>query len=146
MHIRNFDLDRDYENIVDLWHHAGPGVHVGPSDSRAALALKLTRDPDLFLVLEDDGQLVGSVIGGFDGRRGLVYHLAVAETHRGRGGGALLMNELERRLRAKGCRKCYLLIAEGNEDVFGFYQHLGWSEMPVTLLAKTLTDENELHK
>ena len=140
MHIRDFDLDHDYDNVIHLWQHAGPGVHVGPSDTRAALAQKLTRDPDLFLVLEEDGQIIGSVIGGYDGRRGLVYHLAVAEAQRGRGGGALLMNEVERRLRAKGCRKCYLLIAEGNEAVLGFYHHLGWSEMPVMLLAKTLTD------
>ncbi len=37
---------------------------------------KLQRDPDLFLQ-EIDNEIVGTIIGGYDGRRGMIYHLAV---------------------------------------------------------------------
>lgn len=138
MLIREFDLARDYDAAIVLWQASGPGVHVGPSDTRAEIAKKAARDPDLFLVAEDAGQLIGTVIGGFDGRRGLVYHLAVSAAQRGQAIGTALMNEVERRLKAKGCRKCYLLVAEDNLDVIPFYQKLGWAKMPTTLMGKEL--------
>jgi ribosomal protein S18 acetylase RimI-like enzyme len=92
----------------------------------------------LCLVAEEDGQLVGTVLGGFDGRRGMVYHLAVAEAHRGQGLGQALMIEQEARFKAKGCLKYYLLITAENRDVIGFYARLGWSRMPVEIMAKEI--------
>ena len=53
------------------------------SDTLDEISKKIIRDPNLFLVAEQKGVIIGAVIGGFDGRRGLVYHLAVAEKHRG---------------------------------------------------------------
>ena len=58
---------------------------MGRSDTLAEIAKKLERDPDLFLVAESAGRIIGSVICGFDGRRGIIYHLAVASTFRGQG-------------------------------------------------------------
>jgi ribosomal protein S18 acetylase RimI-like enzyme len=52
-------------------------------------------------------------MGGYDGRRGMIYHLAVDHAYRARGIGKLLMDEVERRLQAKGCRKAYLLVKRG---------------------------------
>jgi ribosomal protein S18 acetylase RimI-like enzyme len=101
--LREFTLE-DYDAVLALWQNAGDGLGIGRSDTRAEIAKKLQRDPDLFLVAEDDGTIIGTVIGGYDGRRGLIYHLAVARAYRERGIGTLLMNEVERRLRAKGCR------------------------------------------
>ena len=95
MRIRGFDLARGYAAVLALWQSAGPGVHVGQSDTLEEISKKLTRDPDLFLVAEAEGQVVGAVLGGFDGRRGMVYHLAVAAARRGRGWGAALMAELD---------------------------------------------------
>jgi ribosomal protein S18 acetylase RimI-like enzyme len=112
---------------------------VGTSDTRAEIAKKLTRDPDLFLLAEDEaGGLLGSVLGGFDGRRGLVYHLAVEAGQRGRGVGTALMRELEARFAAKGCRKIYLVVTPDNLDVMGFYRRQGWAEMPVTMMGKEI--------
>ena len=75
------------------------------SDTPAEIEKKLTRDPDLFLVAEHDNKIIGTVIGGFDGRRGLLYHLAVDGSFRGQGIGTLLLSEVESRLRLKGCRR-----------------------------------------
>ena len=117
---------------------SGPGVRLGLSDTPEEITRKLKRDPDLFLVAENEAQVVGAVLGGFDGRRGLVYHLAVTPEARGRGLGTALMAELEARLKAKGCRKYYLLVTHDNTDVTDFYQRLGWSVMPVNIMGKEI--------
>jgi ribosomal protein S18 acetylase RimI-like enzyme len=134
--LREFRFLQDYQAVLALWSQAGPGIHVGRSDKPEEIAKKLQRDPDLFLVAEADGRLIGSVIGGFDGRRGMIYHLAVAVEYRQRGIGAALMDEVERRLKAKGCVKSYLLVVEGNEDAARFYEKRGWQAMNVTIMGK----------
>lgn len=136
--VRQLDFPRELPAVLALWATAGPGVHLGRSDTPAELSKKLERDPNLFLVAEAEGQLVGAVLGGFDGRRGLVYHLAVAPAQRGQGIGTALMHELEARLRARGCLRCYLLVTPDNPDVVDFYRRLGWDVMPVQILGKNL--------
>ena len=136
--IREFDFARDYDATIRLWQTAGRGIHLGPSDTPEEIQKKLARDPDLFLVAEEDSALIGTVLGGFDGRRGLVYHLAVAREQRSRGTGAALMNELESRLTAKGCHKCYLLVADDNLDAVDYYRERGWEKMNVQVMGKVL--------
>ena len=112
--IREFCFPADYEPVFALWRSIERGVHTGRSDLPSEIQKKLTRDPDLFLVADAKGEIIGSVLGGYDGRRGLVYHLAVASGFRKMGIGSRLMEELESRLRAKGCLKCYLLVTVDN--------------------------------
>jgi ribosomal protein S18 acetylase RimI-like enzyme len=138
MEIREFHFDNDLEAVFGLWQDARPGIQTGLSDTPAEIRKKLERDPDLFLVAVDGERLVGSVIGGFDGRRGLVYHLAVAPSHRGNSLGRRLMEELESRLRRKGCLKCYLLVTKDNQQTVDFYEHLGWEIMDLFLMGKVL--------
>jgi ribosomal protein S18 acetylase RimI-like enzyme len=138
MSIREFSFPRDLDAVLALWQASGPGVRLGLSDTPEEIEKKLKRDPDLFLVAEDEDEIVGAVLGGFDGRRGLVYHLAVAPEHRGRGLGSALMAEIESRLKAKGCRKYYLLVTHDNGGVVDFYRRLGWAEMPVQMLGKEI--------
>lgn len=136
--LREFRYPDDYPAVYQLWTTAGPGVHAGRSDQPEELRKKLERDPDLFLVAEVERQIVGSVIGGFDGRRGMVYHLAVTPDQRGRGIGEALMNELEDRLRAKGCIRYYLMVVNGNEEAVRFYEKRGWTRMELAVYAKDI--------
>ena len=128
-HIRQFRNPEDYEQVTRLWRQAGEGVHIGRSDTPEQIENKLRRDPDLFLVAEESGELVGAVLGGFDGRRGLIYHLAVAKGYRKKGIGARLMDELEQRLRAKGCLRYYLLVTRDNSEAIQFYEKRGWNNL-----------------
>ncbi len=138
--IRQFDYDHDLEAVLRLWQHCGPGVRLGVSDTPVEIKKKLGRDPDLFLVAEEEGHIVGTVLGGFDGRRGMVYHLAVALSHRSHGIGAALMAELETRLKSKGCHKYYLQVTVDNESAVHFYKKLGWSVSPNTFMSKSIED------
>lgn len=127
--IREFHYPQDYPAVRELWAGMEKGVHIGRSDAPEEIARKTARDPDLFLVAEADGRIVGSVIGGFDGRRGLLYHLAVAKESRQLGLGSRLLAEVEARLRAKGCVKCYLMVTLDNPEVEEFYKKRGWHFM-----------------
>jgi ribosomal protein S18 acetylase RimI-like enzyme len=136
--IRIFIYPQDYPAVYALWENAGPGIHLRLSDEPQEIEKKLKRDPDLFLVAELDGRIVGSVLGGFDGRRGMMYHLAVDPSHRQNGIGALLMDELERRLRDRGCIRYYLLVTQDNEAAIRFYEGRGWTRMDLFAYGKDL--------
>src|SRR5574341_263534 len=137
--IREFHFPEDYDSVLSLWKSIEKGVHVGRSDTLIEIEKKIARDPDLFLIAEKHGAIVGSVLGGFDGRRGLIYHLAVAASFRGMGIGSRLMDEVESRLRAIGCLKCYLLVTLDNSEVGLYYQRRGWQHMhDIRLYGKEL--------
>lgn len=127
--IREFHYPQDYPGVKELWEGMEKGVKIGRSDAPEEIAKKASRDPDLFLVAEADGRIVGSVIGGYDGRRGLLYHLAVARDFRQHGLGGRLLEVVEARLRDKGCLKCYLMVTLDNPEVERFYQKRGWHFM-----------------
>jgi ribosomal protein S18 acetylase RimI-like enzyme len=129
VNIREFRFPNDYAPALKLWESIEVGINVGRSDTPEEIQKKLKRDPDLFLVAELNEEIIGTVIGGYDGRRGIIYHLAVHENVREKGIGTLLMNEVEKRLQAKGCLKCYLLIVAENEMAAQFYENRGWREM-----------------
>ena len=137
MQLREFKLE-DYDAVRALWEQYPNALGIGRSDAREEIVKKLERDPDLFLVAEDAAKIVGTVIGGFDGRRGLIYHLAVDPGYRGQGLGRALMAEVERRLSDRGCLRAYLLVKPENLDVIDYYARLGWEQMPVTIMAKNL--------
>lgn len=136
--IRPFRYEHDYPRVYALWETAGDGIHLRRSDEPAEIQKKLERDPDLFLVAEIDGQIVGSVIGGFDGRRGMMYHLAVAGSHRRQGIGTQLVEALEQRLREKGCIRYYLLVTKDNTEAIRYYENHGWSRMDLYAYGKDL--------
>ena len=132
VHLREFHYPEDYPAVRLLWENAGSGIQLRQSDDVDEIQKKLQRDPDLFLVAENHDKIVGTVMGGFDGRRGMVYHLAVAGSYREQGIGSMLMDELEQRLRTKGCIRCYLLVTTDNDSAMRFYEKHGWTHMDNT--------------
>ena len=115
-----------------------PFVHLGPSDAPEEIAKKVYREADLLLVAESRGQIVGTVMGGFDGRRGLIYHLVVSQEMRRSGIGSALMGMLEERLQEKGCLRAYLLVTKDNPDALHFNETIGWETMDIFIFGKDL--------
>ena len=110
----------------------------GPSETREGLLHKLEHYPELFIVAVEDDRIVGSVVGGYDGRRGWANKVAVDPVMQGSGLGRQLMNELEDRLRAIGCQKLNLMVARSNAHVQHFYERLGFEESNVIFMEKWL--------
>jgi ribosomal protein S18 acetylase RimI-like enzyme len=129
VNIREFSFPADYDGALKLWGCMDVGVQVGRSDTPAEIQRKLQRDPDLFLIAELNNEIIGTIIGGYDGRRGMIYHLAVHADVREQGVGSLLLEEVEKRLQARGCKKCYLLVTADNIGAAQFYERRNWREM-----------------
>ena len=87
---------------------------------------KLKVQPELLLVGELDGTIVGAVIAGFDGVRGWIYHLAVAPENRRRGFATQLVRAAEHGVRDIGCTKVNLQVRSTNQDVVAFYRSVGY--------------------
>jgi ribosomal protein S18 acetylase RimI-like enzyme len=124
MRIREFRL-AEYDDVVHIWKEAG--LILRPGDDLEGLKLKLRRDSDLFLVAEnDEGEVVGVVMGAWDGRRGWINHLAVAPDCQRNGIGRALLGELERRLLKKGAKKVNAQIYRWNTKSFDFFNAMGY--------------------
>jgi len=127
MKIREFKIE-DYQIVRGLWQTAG--LTLRPGDELDDVKLKLQRDPDLFLVAKEDERILGSVIGGWDGRRGWIYHLAVSPEHQRKGIGAGLVREVEKRLIAKGAKKVNAQVYKWNERSSEFFKAIGYEAQP----------------
>ena len=135
LRIRTFEM-RDYEQVVGLWRAAGLSLSL--SDDEPGIEHRMQRDPELFIVAESGGRIVGAVLGCYDGRRGWVNHLAVAPGQQRNGIGTMLMSELEARFRAVGCVKVNLLIAHNNGEVQPFYDGIGYTRDDLIFMEKKL--------
>ncbi len=123
MPIREFRLE-DYDQVFKLWKEAG--LLFRPGDERGEVAQKIKRDPELFLVAEEDGSLIATVLGAWDGRRGWIYHLAVDPKRQRKGVGTRLVRELERRMEGKGVLKVNAVVYRDNKKSIEFFTKLGY--------------------
>lgn len=123
--IRPF-ADADIPAALALWR-ATPGVGLSAADEPEALARYLARNPGLSLVAasEADGQLIGTLLCGHDGRRGLIHHLVVAPGHRRRRVGEGLVSAGLQGLRAQGIGKCHLMVFTDNTAAQQFWLAVG---------------------
>jgi ribosomal protein S18 acetylase RimI-like enzyme len=135
MDIRPFERGEEAA-VVRLWDRCGL---LRPwNDPHSDIRRKLAVRPDLFLVAAIRGEVVGSVMIGWDGHRGWVNYLAADPDHRRQGIGRALMAEAERRLLREGCPKLNLQIRAGNEDVVAFYRRLGYEVEELVSMGKRL--------
>jgi ribosomal protein S18 acetylase RimI-like enzyme len=100
--------------LLDLWLEAAENATRAP-DTREAVTALLGRDPDAVIVAEQDGELVGSVIAGWDGWRCHLYRLAVRPAWRRRGVGSALLRAAEDRFRAVGAARADAMVLDGND-------------------------------
>ncbi|MDQ7063084.1 MAG: GNAT family N-acetyltransferase [candidate division KSB1 bacterium] len=117
----------DYDAVYRLWQRC-EGIVLGLSDTRAAIARFLNRNPDLSFVALMDDRIVGAVMCGHEGRRGYIHHLAVDPPHRHHGIGRALVDACLQRLRDLNIEKCHIFVMNDNEEGFAFWKHTDWME------------------
>lgn len=122
--IRTYE-DSDQAAVTALWSAVFPNDP--PWNEPAEFVQRKRRvQPELFWVAQEGRQIVGTVVAGYDGVRGWIYHLAVGPSRRRRGTGRLLMQAAEDALEALGCPKINLQIRANNRAVVDFYRALGY--------------------
>lgn len=123
---REFALS-DYDNAIALWMDT-EGVQLRDADSKDSIAKYLARNPGLSFIAESDGQLIGTLMAGHDGRRGYLQHLAVAEQYRRMGIATELLTLALAALKAEGILKSHIHILAGNEHGKSYWQAQGWQK------------------
>ncbi len=130
----------DCRETLEFWSVV-PGLKLWPEgeDSPEAIKHFINRNPGLSFIARQNGRIVGALLCGHDGRRGSIYHLAVAPQARFRGIGKQLLELSLEQLRQSGIRKCRLFVLEGNRTAELFYHKLGWqAESAARPYAKSL--------
>ena len=126
----------DEAAVIALWHECG--LTRLWNDPRRDIALRLTVQPELFLIGTTRAGPVATVMVGFDGHRGWVNYLAVAPSHRHQSIARVLMQEAERLLITLGCPKLNLQVRSSNVEVIAFYHALGYALDDVVSMGRRL--------
>lgn len=126
MNIRVMTIE-DYEQVYQLWLSCeGMGLN-DVDDSEAGIERFLIRNPRTCFVAEENGKIVGVIMSGNDGRRGYIYHTAVAPEQRHKGIATALVNTAVSTLKSLGIYKIALVVFERNADGNAFWEKMGFS-------------------
>lgn len=128
--IRSF-LSSDIPAARALWETT-PGVGLSAADAPECLAAYLARNPRSSFVAAEGEEVVGTVLCGHDGRRGMIHHLMVVPEARRQGLARRMLDAGLAALREEGIHKCHLMIFRTNEEGLRFWQSVG-AEDRVTL-------------
>ena len=127
MWIREMTID-DYDSLYKLWCST-PGMGLNDvDDSREGIRRYLERNPRTCFVAEEDGRLLGGILSGHDGRRGYIYHTAVAAVEQGRGTGRMLAEAAAEALAREGISKIGLVAFGRNKGDNLFWEKCGFEE------------------
>jgi ribosomal protein S18 acetylase RimI-like enzyme len=138
LQIRPFEAT-DRFALIELWRRCD--LTRPWNDPNRDIDRKLARDGELLLVGLVDGELVATVMAGYDGHRGWINYLGVDPSARGEGHGAAMMHAAEARLRDFGCPKINLQIRTSNLDAVRFYESIGYSMDDVVSMGRRLFDD-----
>ncbi|WP_108127382.1 GNAT family acetyltransferase [Saccharospirillum mangrovi] len=138
MHIRPFQ-PADRAAVVQLWQACQ--LTVPWNDPNKDIDRKLKVGADLFLIGERDGQIVASVMGGYEGHRGWINYLAVDPSHQRQGLAQQMMQAIEQKLTDLGCPKINLQVRNTNTAVIAFYEALGYQIDAAVSLGKRLESD-----
>ena len=133
----------DYDQVRALWMTIkGFGIR-SLDDSRRGVEKFLKRNPTTSVVAIEDGQVVGAILCGHDGRRGCLYHVCVAEPYRRRGIGKAMVVHCMNALKAEEINKVSLIAFSVNDVGNAFWNKIGWTRrMDLNYYDFTLNEKN----
>ncbi len=133
----------DYDQVYALWKTInGFGIR-SVDDSREGVRTFLQRNPTTSVVAEADGQIVGSILCGHDGRRGCLYHVCVDAAYRRRGIGKYMVVAAMEALKKEKVNKVSLIAYTKNDSGNAFWKKIGWTKrQDVNYYNFTLNEEN----
>lgn len=127
-----------YDDVIALWQQC-EGIGLSEADSRESIKAYLDRNPGMSFVALSDGKVVGAVLGGHDGRRGYIHHLAVVPGCRRQGLARQLAEHCLAALADAGIQKCHIFIFNSNTDGIAFWKAIGWTlRSDIGVISKTI--------
>ena len=124
--IRAMKLE-DYEAVDALWMGIkGFGIR-SIDDSKEGVARFIKRNPTTSIVAEADGEIVGAILCGHDGRQGCFYHVCVREDLRKHGIGKAMAVAAMKALQEEKINKVCLIAFADNQVGNEFWKSVGWT-------------------
>jgi len=117
----------DYGALCALWEEAGLPFRPNGRDRQEKIAREIEGPCSIFLVAEDEGELVGAILGTHDGRKGWINRLAISPCHRCQGIASALVAAVEERLSARGIEIFAGQIEDWNESSMIFFERIGYT-------------------
>ncbi|WMC91998.1 GNAT family N-acetyltransferase [Kineothrix sp. MB12-C1] len=125
--IRTMTIE-DYEGVYALWKSIKGFSLRSIDDSKESIERFLRRNPCTSVVAVEDGEIVGSILCGNDGRRGCMYHVCVHRLYRRRSIGESMVAACIKALREEGINKVSLIAFTKNEAGNAFWNRIGWTK------------------
>jgi len=114
-------------SVIELWKRS-EGVSIGVADSPEEISRYLDRNPGMSFVAVSEERVVGAILGGHDGRRGYLHHLAVDAGHRRLGIGQALVDRSLAALEKIGIERSHVFVQSDNEAGRVFWERAGWRQ------------------
>ena len=120
-------MKEDFEQVHELWMKINGFAIRSIDDSKDGIERFILRNPNTSMVAVEDGQIVGAILCGHDGRRGCLYHVCVSEKYRMHGIGKKMVNfcceQLKKEKINKVCLNAFVTNIVGNK----FWQKMNWN-------------------
>jgi ribosomal protein S18 acetylase RimI-like enzyme len=114
---------RDLQAVLAVWAQSRTTAASTPDD---APAVALAIEQGALLLAEEGGEVVGTLVAGWDGWRGNMYRLAVLPSHRRQGIASELVEAGETLLRARGARRVTALVGRGDRVAMSLWRAVGY--------------------
>ncbi|HTY81315.1 MAG TPA: GNAT family acetyltransferase [Dehalococcoidales bacterium] len=130
----------EYEKeVIALWQRCN--LTRPQNNPQKDIERKLKVNPELFLVGLDEGKVMATVMGNYDGHRGWIYYLGVEPALQMKGYGRQMVGAMEEKLRAMGCPKINLQVRKDNMKAVKFYENIGFKIDEVMSMGKRLEED-----
>lgn len=123
--VRSFQLS-DYVHVTGLFKNVL--TEECYEETMAAFARQLSWDSELVLVAEEEGTIVGVIVGTIDNHNGYYYRIAVEQDHQRRGIGQALIESMRQRFVQRKVRRIMVTVDAHNEVVLPVYEKAGYQD------------------
>ncbi|MGN0550272.1 MAG: GNAT family N-acetyltransferase [Acutalibacteraceae bacterium] len=120
-------VPQDYERVFAMWQITSKRA-LSHADEKEPMIKYLERNKGLSQVAVVDGEIVGTVLAGHDGRRGFIHHMAVLPEYRRQGIAKQMAKKAIKGLQKEGIDKTHLFCYEDNKTGQAFWKSLGFEK------------------
>ncbi len=123
--IRDFKIE-EYDILIELWKKAELPYRPLGRDSKENISKQIEQPNISLLFVENQEQIIGSIIISHDGRKGWINRIAILPEYRNLGIACLLIDEAEKRLKKIGIDIVACLIEDWNIQSLKLFDKLGY--------------------
>lgn len=131
MQLRTITLG-DFSKLTEFWKD---NYFISEMDNLKHFSIFLEKNPGLSVLIEENGEIIGTALGSYDGRRGYLQKVVTSKTLRGKGIGQQMVHEVVKKLKSVGA--VYIPISVEEKNII-FYEKCGFVKKHSTSMGKDL--------